>query len=266
MKHFFNIFRKKRLLPAVMILFGAILLLPAHTKAAPKLNLGKYKKGDNYLVVAYNIRRNSSVPIRSLPSASSETLAKLKDSDAVLVAQDQIESGIKTQWIPVQLPNIGRVGYVSTGKVRLKVIAMSSFKKGATPYAYTAIKYGLKYLGTRYQSGGNDLNNGICCSALVTKCFRKAGRTMPTTYVINQYNACNYIRRSQLKPGDLIFYRSNTRAPYGGLVHVAIYMGSGMILNATGHTGSTYPNGGVCIKTLSYGSHLASRAIYGRLP
>lgn len=264
-----NLFKskwKQNLLLTVLLLLCCAFLMPARAEAAPKINLGKYKKGDNYLVVAYNIRRNSSVPIRSLPSASSETLAKLKDSDAVVVAQGQIEAGVKTQWIPVQLPNIGRVGYVSTGKVRLKTISMESFKKGATPYAYDAIKYGLKYLGTRYQSGGNDLNKGICCSALVTKCFRKAGREMPTTYVINQYNACNFIKRSQLKPGDLIFYRSNTRAPYGGLVHVAIYMGNGMILNATGHTGSTYPNGGVCIKTLSYGSHLASRAIYGRLP
>lgn len=258
--------RKPLLWLSGLFLLCTVSLLPIRVAAAPKLNLGKYKKGSGYLVVAYNIRRSSTAPIRSLPSSKSETLAKLKTSDAIVVDQSKITDGVKTQWIPVLLPNLKKTGYVSTGKVRLKIIATDSFKKGATPYAYAAIQYGLKYLGTPYQSGGNDIKKGICCSALVTKCFRKAGREMPTTYVINQYNICRYIKRSQLKPGDLIFYRANTRAPYGGLVHVAIYMGNGMILNATGHTGSTYPNGGICIKTLSYGSHLASRAIYGRLP
>lgn len=259
-----NIFRSVPI-KILFLLLCAVLLFPAQSNAAKKRDLGKYKKGDDYLVVAYNIRRNSSVPVRSLPSAKADTLATLKFSDAIVVDQSMIEEGVKTQWIPVILENKNMTGYVSTTKVRVKVIALESFKSGATPYAYDALCYGLNFLGTPYQSGGNDIKKGICCSALVTKCFRKAGRTMPETYVVNQYSECNFIRRSQLKPGDLIFYRANTRAPYGGLVHVAMYLGSGMILNATGHTGFTYPNGGICIKTLSYGSHLASRAIYGRL-
>lgn len=261
-------FRKKTshcLLPAVLFLLCAIFLIPAHTQAAPKINLGKYKKGDGYLVIAYNIRYGKTTAVRSQPSSKSSKLATLKHSDAVVVDQSQITEGMRSSWIPVYLPDKNVTGYVSTSIMRLKAISYESFKKGATPYSYDAICYGLKYLGTRYQSGGNDLKNGICCSALVTKCFRKAGRNMPETYVINQYNECKFISRKDLKPGDLIFYRSNTLPPYGGLVHVAIYMGNGLILNATGHTGSTYPNGGICIKTLSYGSHLASRAIYGRL-
>lgn len=257
----------KRFLILGVIFFFAFFIQPlSASAAAPKLDLGKYKKGSNYLVLACNLRRGTSAPIRSLPSAKSSSLAKLNYSDAIVVDQSLLEAGVKTQWIPVILENKNVTGYVSTAKVRLKVISMDSFKTGATPYANEAIRYGLKYLGTPYQSGGNDIKNGICCSALVTKCFRKAGREMPVTYVINQYNACNYISRRQLKPGDLVFYRANSRAPYGGLVHVAIYIGNGMILNSTGHTGSTYPNGGICIKALSYGTHLASRAIYGRLP
>ena len=250
---------------ASFFLLAAILVFPSHTLAAPKLDLGRYKKGSQYLVVAYNIRPGKSAAVRSLPSSSSPKLATLKSSDAVVVDQSKITPGVRTKWIPVLLPNQNTTGYVSTSIVRLKAVSYDSFKKGATPYAYDAICYGLKYLGTPYESGGNDLKKGICCSALVTKCFRKAGRYMPETYVINQYNECTFISRRQLKPGDLIFYRANTQPPYGGLVHVAIYMGNGLILNATGHTGSTYPNGGICIKTLSYGSHLASRAIYGRL-
>lgn len=257
---------RSKLLLAGFFLICAVFLMPSRSLAAPRINLGKYKKGSQYLVVAYNIRRGSSANVRSLPSSSASKLATLKYSDAIVVDQSKIETGVKTTWIPVLLPDKNTTGYVSTTYMRLKAISYSSFKSGATPYAYDAIRYGLKYLGTPYQSGGNDLKKGICCSALVTKCFRKAGRTMPETYVINQYNECKFISRRQLKPGDLIFYRANTRAPYGGLVHVAIYMGNGLILNATGHTGTTYPNGGICIKTLSYGSHLASRAIYGRLP
>lgn len=255
------------------MLFSLFLLLclacifPVHASAsAPKINLGKYKKGSNDLVIAYNIRRGTSAMIRTSPSTKAATLAQLNESDAVVVDQDKIKENVRTQWIPVKLPNLKKTGYVATNKVRIKVISMNSFKKGADPYAYDAIRYGLKYLGTPYVSGGNDIKRGICCSALVTKCFRKAGRkSMPVTYVASQYQACKFISRRSLKPGDLIFYRQNTYAPYGGLTHVAIYIGSGMIISATGHTGFTYPNGGITIKTLSYGTHLASRAIYGRL-
>lgn len=257
----------KRCFVLLSILFFCMLFLkPMSALAAPKLDLGKYIKGDNYLVLVCNYRKNTSIPIRSTPSSKASTLAKLKHSDAIVVDQSKLVAGTKTKWIPVIVANLNKTGYVSTSKVRFKVINMEKFKNGGTPYADTAIRYGLKYLGTPYQSGGNDINKGICCSALVTKCFRKAGREMPVTYVINQYNICKFISRKQLKPGDLIFYRANSRAPYGGLVHVAIYIGDGMILNATGHTGTTYPNGGICIKALSYGTHLASRAIYGRLP
>ena len=257
--------KKHHLLPVFLILLCAVFFIPAHTSAAPRINLEKYKKGDDYLVLAYNTRYGKTTYVRSQPSSKSAKLAKLKHSDALVVDQSRITAGVRTSWIPVYLPSKNVTGYVSTSIMRLKAISYASFRKGASPYAYDAICYGLKYLGTPYQSGGNDLKKGICCSALVTKCFRKAGRSMPETYVINQYNECKFISRRDLKPGDLIFYRSNTLPPYGGLVHVAIYIGNGFILNATGHTGSTYPNGGVCIKALSYGSHLASRAIYGRL-
>ncbi|MFC7480852.1 C40 family peptidase [Luedemannella flava] len=53
--------------------------------------------------------------------------------------------------------------------------------------------------------------------------WRAAGYSLPHNAAM-QYNQLPKIGRSQLKPGDLVFY--------SGLGHVAIYVGSGKVIHA----------------------------------
>ena len=56
---------------------------------------------------------------------------------------------------------------------------------------------------------------------------------------------------NKMKVGDLLFYLDKDTS--GAIGHVGIYIGKGMMLNASGHYGYVYPTGGVCIKRVQYG-------------
>jgi cell wall-associated NlpC family hydrolase len=86
----------------------------------------------------------------------------------------------------------------------------------AVTFAYNAI-------GVMYQYGA-DGPNGYDCSGLTSAAWRAAGKSLPHNAAA-QYSATTRISRSQLKPGDLVFYRSNG--------HVAIYVGGGQIIDAS---------------------------------
>jgi peptidoglycan DL-endopeptidase CwlO len=68
------------------------------------------------------------------------------------------------------------------------------------------------------------------CSGLVQWAMRQAGVVMPRV-AADQARTGPLIRLSQLQPGDLLFYHTDPTAPQY-ISHVAIYIGSGMMLQA----------------------------------
>jgi len=72
-----------------------------------------------------------------------------------------------------------------------------------------------------YGDAGPDLFD---CSGLTMAAWAKAGKSLPHNAAA-QYSATARISRSQLQPGDLVFYRS--------LGHVGLYVGGGMIIDAS---------------------------------
>ncbi|MCU7722940.1 NlpC/P60 family protein [Actinoplanes sp. KI2] len=62
------------------------------------------------------------------------------------------------------------------------------------------------------------------CSGLTMAAWAKAGKSLPHNAAA-QYSATARISRSQLQAGDLVFYRS--------LGHVGLYVGGGMIIDAS---------------------------------
>ena len=62
------------------------------------------------------------------------------------------------------------------------------------------------------------------CSGLTMAAWAKAGKSLPHNAAA-QYSATARITKSELEPGDLVFYRS--------LGHVGLYVGGGMIIDAS---------------------------------
>lgn len=62
------------------------------------------------------------------------------------------------------------------------------------------------------------------CSGLVMAAFQRVGISLPH-YTGNQWTAGRHISKSELRPGDLVFF-------YSDLHHVGIYLGGGMMVHA----------------------------------
>jgi cell wall-associated NlpC family hydrolase len=86
-----------------------------------------------------------------------------------------------------------------------------------------AVTFAYNALGVMYDYGA-DGPNGYDCSGLTSAAWRAAGKSLPHNAAA-QYSATTRISRSELKPGDLVFYRSNG--------HVGIYVGGGQIIDAS---------------------------------
>ncbi|WP_199779865.1 C40 family peptidase [Streptomyces sp. LaPpAH-108] len=93
----------------------------------------------------------------------------------------------------------------------------------ANSRAAAAVAYAYRKLGSPYVWGATG-PNAFDCSGLIQAAYRSAGISLPrTTYA--QINAGRRVSRSQLRPGDLVFF-------YSGVSHVGLYIGNGRMIHA----------------------------------
>ena len=89
-----------------------------------------------------------------------------------------------------------------------------------------AVDIALRYLGTPYSWAGAS-PSGFDCSGLTMYAYAKVGVYLPHNAAM-QYGMGTPVSRSQLAPGDLVFFN--------GLSHVGMYIGGGRFVHAP-HTG-----------------------------
>jgi cell wall-associated NlpC family hydrolase len=89
--------------------------------------------------------------------------------------------------------------------------------------AGVAITTALAQVGDRYNHGGSG-PDVFDCSGLTSYAYAAAGVTLPHSSRA-QSQLGRQVSRSELQPGDLVFY-------YSPISHVALYIGNGMIVHA----------------------------------
>ncbi|MFL6056754.1 MAG: NlpC/P60 family protein [Actinoallomurus sp.] len=111
-----------------------------------------------------------------------------------------------------------------------------------TEVGSVAASAALKWLGTPYSWGGGNETGptrgiaqgagtvGFDCSGLVTYAWAKAGVRL-VHYATAQYNAGPHPSRSDLRPGDLVFFAHDPANP-STIHHVGIYIGNGQMVEA----------------------------------
>jgi cell wall-associated NlpC family hydrolase len=86
----------------------------------------------------------------------------------------------------------------------------------------------MAFLGVPYKSGGNTFETGFDCSGFVRAIYQQtAGHVLPRR-AEQQAAATQTIDKTELKPGDLVFFNTMRRA----FSHVGIYVGNGKFIHS----------------------------------
>ncbi|MFJ6685279.1 C40 family peptidase [Streptomyces werraensis] len=113
----------------------------------------------------------------------------------------------------------GRAARSAGGTVR----DTAALSQAPNARAAQAVAYAHQKLGSPYVWGATG-PDAFDCSGLVLAAYRSAGVSLPrTTYA--QIDAGRRVSRSELLPGDLVFF-------YSGISHVGLYIGNGQMIHA----------------------------------
>lgn len=86
----------------------------------------------------------------------------------------------------------------------------------------------LGFLGVPYRLGGNTVDTGFDCSGFVRAMFQQTVGLVLPRKAEQQAAATEKIERTDLQPGDLVFFNTLKRA----FSHVGIYVGEGKFIHS----------------------------------
>jgi len=168
--------------------------------------------------------------IRSGPSTETEKVGKLTLGTTIEILSEN------KNWYEINFES--KTAYVCGEYVKIinSTLTKTQNTSGIVEYAKTL-------LGTPYAYGGNT-PSGFDCSGFVQYVMSNSGVTMPRTST-DQYSIGDRVDKSQLMPGDLVYFKYS--ASSYRLNHVGIYVGGGNFIH------SPVPGQTVKIDTLTTG-------------
>ena len=121
----------------------------------------------------------------------------------------------------------------------LLLVALLAALAACTPYrpglpgdaaaadpGYALLQAAESQIGAPYRYGGAG-PDAFDCSGLVTYAYRRIGVVVPRT-AAQQFAAATPVKRNELRPGDLVFFRLESRS----VSHVGIYAGENRFVHA----------------------------------
>lgn len=179
--------------------------LDVATKAETDLGYGKVDADGSTL----NMRAGASTSFDSLCSIPSGTVLELE--------------GVYEGWYKVTYA--GNTGYVSSDYI---TITTEPTTAAASALGEQVVALAKQYLGTPYVLGGNGPSS-FDCSGFTKYIYAQFGYTLNRTATDQLQNGVS-VSRSELQPGDLVFFKYNTSKPVS---HVGIYIGGGEFIHAS---------------------------------
>jgi len=213
---------KKRLLKCTLILF-AISTVFTSNLWAKDLNKGIVKE-NSIAYIAPSVGAERAIYLNA-----GEELDIVEDIDnyyGVLIENDEIVY-IDKEDIEVQAVEI--VEPVKSDEPVIKK-DVKQVEKGEE-----VVSFAKQFIGLSYVSGGTSLKNGVDCSGFTQQVYANFNVSLQRSSRDQYASNGKTVRKSELLPGDLVFYGS------GGVNHVAIYVGNDQIIHAP------VPGKSVCI-------------------
>ena len=165
-----------------------------------------------------------TINVRTGPGTEYDRLTKLYTGDKISIIG---ESG---DWYKISFN--GSVGYVLSNYV------YEGDSLPASSVGEQVAAMAQRYLGVPYVYGGSS-PSGFDCSGLTMYLYHQFGYSLPHS-ASAQYSYSYRVSKSELQPGDLVFF---TSSGYGGrITHVGVYIGNGNIVHARYSVGRVYMN------------------------
>ncbi|WP_234032779.1 NlpC/P60 family protein [Paenibacillus faecalis] len=179
---------------------------------------------------------------------SGSNIAMVGSKQVVMDTSMRIVNG--RAFVPVRFVS-ETFGYTLKWDAKNKIAIISTNGKNYAP-AWTApvhntsaskgnqvVSIAKQYLGTKYTWGGSSPSTGFDCSGYVKYVYGKMGVNLPHSSQSMHNNSGKPVSKSNLKPGDLVFFITNKVSTS----HVGIYIGDNKFISAT--------NSGVKIDSLN---------------
>ncbi len=186
-----------------------------------------YVHGDYVVpeIIANGVVTASLLNIRTGAGTNFGVMGQLAKGDGVAIFD------VYGDWYQIKIAE--KFGYVHSSYISVPTSITSRSSAPASRSGSTVsrkgtaiVEYSKQFLGTPYVSGGSS-PSGFDCSGFTYYVFKQYGVTLPRTSS-SQANAGHYVAKSELKPGDLVFFDT-----YGGISHVGIYVGNDSFIHST---------------------------------
>jgi cell wall-associated NlpC family hydrolase len=149
---------------------------------------------------------------KKLAAQSARAAAKLAEAESLL-------SKLKKE----DRARLARLAQQEEDADQKSSLAAAKALSGVSGRGGKALQYALKQIGDRYVFGAAGMKTWDC-SGLTMRAFQTAGVSLPHSSRA-QYSYGKSVKRSQLKPGDLVFFGRP-------ISHVGIYLGGGKMVHA----------------------------------
>lgn len=185
-----------------------------------------------------NAQKAEQIPL--IAQANAEEAAAIAQSSA---AQAQI-AAINKKLAAIKAAQAAQAAQAARAKTTGKNTSAGSSISVPTSYSSdNVITYAETFMGVSYVWGGTS-PSGFDCSGFVQYVYSHFGITLPRTSE-EQYGVGSAVDKSNLQPGDLVFFNwGEDGIPGPG--HVGMYIGGGQMIDAP-HTGAS-----VHVSDLSY--------------
>jgi peptidoglycan DL-endopeptidase CwlO len=177
-------------------------------------------------------RRAQAQIVASKAAQRADIERRLEERESMLasvrseIAQIQAEERRRARALAQQV-NVGAAQPTSESVIGASGVT-SNGASVAPPSRYGGVVgIAMRYLGVPYRWGGSSPSTGFDCSGFTMFVFAQIGVSLPH-YTGSQWGMGSPVSRSQLQPGDLVFFN--------GLGHVGIYVGGGSFIHSP-HTG-----------------------------
>lgn len=169
------------------------------------------------------LRGAAHIELTSLRSRQAELKRQKKTITAKLDAARKLLSQLPAGNRAEFTENGSRASRASTGARDQLTPPGGATAEAPNSRAAAAVSYAYAKLGSPYVWGATG-PDAFDCSGLIQAAYRSAGVSLPrTTY--SQIGAGQRVSRSELLPGDLVFF-------YSGISHVGLYIGNGRMIHA----------------------------------